>query len=979
MNWQRPIPLTGQTLGIAVLALSLGAWSGAEPAIPEMALPPHQATTIAVDTIWEARPHWAQEGYGTLRAATAATDRTRTFEVHCPGQCAVWWRPFDQPVSVPSFPVVCLRVQATGLSPDSQGYLVSLLLRESDGTNTKMRGVLAPDELSGGQPGEPHLLDLRTLGEFDAVLGVKVELWAASQGAMPATLSLLPIAFLADGTPPAEDAPEKEFAFVVRDRDGEPVPACQVTIDYEDLNARVSGETGALGRVALKTRHAAPNHTASFHAPGFLPLELAELEAAESTEVSLVSACQLRGALYLEGQPTPGVVQIDTKTPRPVLGRSPRLVFAAANRQGQWQAEVPAEAFAWLVRAGAHGGGTQDGELSDPGMLAQWGGSLNLPRANDTGLWLAPTPAWLLREGDNDTIAAMADDCAETASWRAKATAALVSVALSDPDAGDYYLLDLARLAARTTDQPYAGQAADCLLAILRRAGIQPTQAADYLREKAGGSLPATLRQLLGSQAATWNQVIGKASDGGQSPLAEALPAKRAMDRESVTITSFHPSARNVSAPQAGDAGTGAAPSVRSGSIDLFGSRRTQPKAPEEGGGDRQEPVPSRSTGAIDFGLSSARTASAATSIGGNPATAASEGGLATTTGGASPDVASVPVTSPGVSRSTVGGTVSIVPASVASPSAPSLFSPPPEVFTVSLPSLSRTAAASANLASTSQRDQGQAIRIAPERGSTQGATPWTFARAGSSAVRIGSQSSAAGAVAMPGASAVARDALALDFTSLADARSATVENALVRNQWEQITALVQQADYAKARAAALALADRLTTQDAILAYLPLLALTDADSTKADRNAVSACLDAMGKSGPQTVANAYAACLLHCYRRGDFEFAQELHTRYRAQFPDAKPSPAVLLALSLCHIKRGEQDQAHTHLATIVHDFPATEEAPRAALLLGWIDLSRQKYPEARATLEALVQAYPTNPCAAKAKQILQQIPQATE
>lgn len=935
MNWQTRIPRTGRSAAVLLLALALNTRSGAQPAVPEVALSPRQAITIAVDTIWEARPHWSQEGYGTLRAATAATEQARTFEVHAPGQSAVWWRPFDQPVSVASFPMVRLRLRAAGLSPDSQGYLVSLLLREGDGTTTRMRGILAPDELPGGQPEEPRDFDLRTLGEFEAVLGVKIELWAATQGAMPATLSLLPIAFLADGAPPAAaESPETEFAFVVRDRKGNPVPDCQVAIDYENLNARVPGATDASGRVVLKTRHPAPIHTASFHAPGFLPLELAELDAAEATEVALVPACRMSGTLYLEGQPVPGIVHIDTKTPRAVFGRFPRVVFAAADRQGQWQADVPAEAFAWLVRAGAHGGGTLNDELNSPDLLDQWSRTLNLPRTNDTEAWLAPTPAWLLREGDNDTVAAMADDGSETAGWRTKALGALASVALSDPDAGDYYLLDLARLAARPADQPYAGQAADCLLAVLRRAGVQPAQAADHLREKAGGSIPAALRQLLGRQTAAWDQVIGKAAEEDQPTIAgDVPPARRVSDRETVTITSFRSSSRSPSVA------TATTPATRGGGIDLSSSRRTQPKAPQEDADPRREPAISRSAGAIDFGTHATRTAQAS-----------------------------------------AGNAVSFAPAPSATPAAASFSPPPADIFTVTLPSLPRTTTAAASLPAAAPRDQGESIRIAPERARPAAGAPWAFARAPSSSVKIGSPSSdTTGALAMPGAPGIARDVLTLDFTSLADARTAAVENTLIRSQWERIAALVQQADYAKARAEALALAGRLTTQNAILAYIPLLALTETDPGTADRNAVSACLDVMAGSDPRIVANAYAACLLHCYRRGDFDFAQELHARYRTQFPAAKPNPAVLLALALCHIKRGELDQAHTHFAAIVRDFPATDEAPRAALLLGWIDLSRQKYPEARATLEALVRSYPANPCADKARQILRQIPEAAE
>lgn len=979
MNWQTRIPRTSRSAAVLLLALALNTRSGAQPAVPEVALSPRQAITIAVDTIWEARPHWSQEGYGTLRAATAATEQVRTFEVHAPGQSAVWWRPFDQPVPVASFPLVRLRLRAAGLSPDSQGYLVSLLLRESDGKTTRMRGILAPDELAGGQPEEPRDFDLRTLGEFEAVLGVKIELWAATQGAMSATLSLLPIAFLADGAPPAAaESPETEFAFVVRDRKGNPIPNCQVAIDYENLNARMPGTTDASGRVVLKTRHPAPIHTASFHAPGFLPLELAELDAAETTEVALVPACRMSGTLYLEGQPVPGIVHIDTKTPRAVFGRFPRVVFAAADRQGQWQADVPAEAFAWLVRAGAHGGGTLNDELNSPDLLDQWSRTLNLPRTNDTEAWLAPTPAWLLREGDNDTVAAMADDGSETAGWRTKALAALASVALSDPGAGDYYLLDLARLAARPTDQPYAGQAADCLLAVLRRAGVQPAQAADYLQEKADGSIPAALRQLLGKQTAAWDQVIGKVAEEDQPTLAgDVPPARRVSDRETVTITSFRTSSRSPSVA------TATTPATRGGGIDLFSSRRTQPKEPQEDADPRREPTASRSTGAIDFGAPATRTAqtsAANAAIAGTSAATASDGGLALPTGGNSPSRAAVPVLSPARARDGAGGMVSFAPAPSATPAAASFSPPPADIFTVTLPSPSRTTTASASLPAAAPRDQGESIRIAPERARPAANAPWAFARAPSSSVKIGSPSSDAhGAVTMPGAPGAARDVLTLDFTSLADARTAAVENTLIRSQWERIAALVQQADHAKARAEALALAGRLTTQNAILAYIPLLALTETDPGTADRNAVSACLDAMAKSDPRIVANAYAACLLHCYRRGDFDFAQELHARYRTQFPAAKPSPAVLLALALCHIKRGELDQAHTHFAAIVRDFPATDEAPRAALLLGWIDLSRQKYPEARATLEALVRSYPANPCADKARQILLQMPEAAE
>ena len=115
--------------------------------------------------------------------------------------------------------------------------------------------------------------------------------------------------------------------------------------------------------------------------------------------------------------------------------------------------------------------------------------------------------------------------------------------------------------------------------------------------------------------------------------------------------------------------------------------------------------------------------------------------------------------------------------------------------------------------------------------------------------------------------------------------------------------------------------------------------------------------------------------MLHCYRLGEFDLAQKIHAQYLERFPRAEPRPSLLRSLSLCLIKRGEQAQAHTHLAAIVRDFPATEEAPRAALLAGWIDLSRQRYPEARSTLGHLVQAYPDNPCAAKARQILTRIP----
>jgi TolA-binding protein len=218
-----------------------------------------------------------------------------------------------------------------------------------------------------------------------------------------------------------------------------------------------------------------------------------------------------------------------------------------------------------------------------------------------------------------------------------------------------------------------------------------------------------------------------------------------------------------------------------------------------------------------------------------------------------------------------------------------------------------------------------------------------------------------------------------VDFSLLLEDRNAAIEIAIVSTHWEPVTALVARGERAQARTDVLALASLMTTQNAILAYIPLLALTETDPGTADRNAVSACLDVMARSDPRIVANAYAACLLHCYRRGDFDFAQELHARYRTRFPAAKPNPAVLLALALCHIKRSELDQAHTHFAAIVRDFPATEEAPRAALLLGWIDLSRQKYPEARVTLEALVRSYPANPCADKARQILLQMPEAAE
>jgi len=911
------------TLVALLLLVGIGtAWPVAaqpRPAVPEIALPPHQATTLAVDTLWEPRSHWAQEGYGTERAATFASKGERLFEIHTPGTCAVWWRPLDQPVDIAAFPLVRLRLRGRGISADSQGFLVSLLLANRQDGTRKMRGVLAPEQVRDAKPGETCTVDLRTLGTFDSVLGIKVELWAAAD-VLPAVLAMRPIAFLADASQPAPERvpPVGKIQFVIHDPQGNPVSGCRVTVDYENLNAAVSATTDAAGRVALQPKAPFPNHTASLRAPGYLPLELMELDPKNPNQIRLVAAQILKGQLSLQGQPVPGVVHIDTKTPRATIARFPRSAYVAANSEGKWRAVVPASAMAWLVRVGANGARTVPCEFTEANELSRQLSTVDLFPGDHGDNWPAPTAAWLMREGDADAVVSMAGDVAEGKRWRPKAIAAFTAMILDDPEFATYYTLDLAWLASPPAESPYADQAVDDLLTVLRRAGTRPSRAAAHLCDLAGSSLPPALLRRLQTRMDAWAKAVGDVPDDGQdakAALAAATTPSRTTARGGIT---FDPLAKPE---DAGDA--------KEANPFSFGSR-------------------SKRSGAIQFGTPR-RDASRSSAPTGRGGTFDLTSSRATTNQKA--QLGDAPRTDVQTAR--------LSPSAATKPASPT-------AFTIFLPSLIRSSSRGPTFPGSSR--------------TTRGSTTLAMARQEPGSVRLpAGQAAAPASVSAPWQANRARHALELDFSSLAEDRNAAVETTIVRNRWEQIAGLVQQGKRTEARAEALSLASRLSTQNAILTYLPLLALTDTDLANADRNAVSACLDTIGKANPKATASAYAASMLHCYRRGDFTTAQELHTRYEKQFPGAKPRPALLLALSLCQIKRGKQQEAYAHLATIVNDFPATGEAPRAALLMGWIDLSQQRYPQARAHLEHLVRTYPTNRCAIKAKRVLEQIPEAKQ
>lgn len=874
------------------LLLSVAVCAQETAAVPETTLAPNQATTVAMDTIWETRPHWSQEGYGTLLAATRQADGYRIFEVHARGQSAVWWRPLDQPISLASFPLARLRLRATGLSPESQGFLVSLLLSDPKGGVARMRGILSPDELLDAKSWETRTVDLRNLGEFETVLGIKVEFWAATQGPSPAALALQPIVFLADGTPPSDPASATELAFVVRDRAGSPIPDCRVAIDHENLNARVSGTTDNAGQVVLRSRIATANHTAALAAPGFLLLELAGLDTATPNEVSLIPAMAVQGTLRCEGQPVPGIVRFDTKVPRPVIGRFPRALSVAAGADGRWQAAVPAQAYAWLVQAGTRQGGTANAELTDAAMVPRWCGLVDVPRESDLKAWQAQTPDWTLREGDNDAVASIAADPAEPVNRRARAMAGLAALVAAEPDAATYYQLDLAWIGARADSSLFADQAVQALLAVLRRAGTRPDQAAARLRELSGGTLPMPLRQRLDGQTGSWEEAIAQVESDRGAMLAQGKTLSRTANGKSAVDLVSPWSLRQMEAaePASMSQAVSRPVSSASGGIDLANPRHQGTIAL------RPPPVAARE-GAVPLPEATPAT---------GPAT---DGAVALAT----------------VSGRDCRAITAAVPRQIAAGSA-------------ALSPLDRETLGVAELVSSFQDTPGAV--------SVQAGAPDT--------------PSASGFVLGPAP----------------EARDTAAETALVRQQSVVIAGLVQQGKAAEARTETLGLLGRVTTRSAIFDCLPLLALTGSRDGNADRKAVLDCLDTLANATPRTQANAYVAGMLHCYRCDDTEFAQEIQARYRRQFPDAKPDPAVLLASSLCLVRQGQREEAHTLLATIVRDFPAANEAPRAALLLGWIELSRQKYPEARALFEDLVRTYPRNPCAAKAKSILRQLPQ---
>ncbi len=974
--------------------------------VPEATLAPTQGATIAVDTIWEARQHWSQEGYGTSLAGTRQADGCRVFEVHAPGRSAVWWRPFDQPVALSSFPLVRLRLKATGLSSESQGFLVSLLLSDPKGGVPRMRGILSPDELLDAKSWETRTVDLRDLGEFEAVLGIKVEFWADAQGPSPAALALQPIAFLADGTPPADPSPSAAVAFVVRDRAGSPISGCQVAIDYENLNARVSGTTDRAGQVVLRSRIAAANHTATLAAPGFLPVEMAGLDTTAPNEVSLIPAMAVQGTLRCEGQPVPGIVHFDTKVPRAVVGRFPRALSVATDASGRWQAAVPAQAYAWLIRAGSGHGGMAEVELADAQMVSRWCGFVDLPREGDQKAWQAQTPDWTLREGDNDAITSIAGDPGEPVNRRARAMAGLNALIAAEPDAAAYYQLDLAWIGSRADSSLFADQAVQALLVALRRSGTRPDQAAARLRELSGGTLPMPLRQRLDGQAGSWEEAIGQVESDRGAMLARSAPRSRTAGGKGTIDLALPWSSRRMTpsdtpvAPRAAVSATGG--------IDLANPRHSQ-------GTDllpAQETRGMQQRGATDLSPTARETRKTSMALPEPSDTPRSNVQIPVARGTADvgttflPTVArdlrdtpppslpplagdsrtgEIPLPQPPLAGDSRTGEIPLPqpplgqgPVALLSAAATlegALVLPEPgtnhsasndhalgePIAIPSLPERDRQI----TLGATSQREGSESTPLAPLARSTRGIVE----------IAVGSPGSPGAVQVEPEASHVPTSS-GLLLGPATEARSTAAETWLVRQQSAVIAALVQQGKTAEARTQTLGLLGRVTTRSAIFDCLPLLALTSSGDGNADHKAVFDCLDALAKSSPRTQANAYVAGLLHCYRCGDAEFAQEIQTRYRRQFPDAKPDPTVLLASSLCLVRQGQREEAYTHLVTIVRDFPKTPEAPRAALLLGWIELSRQKYPEAKALLEDLVRTYPHDPCAGKAKLILRQLPQ---